>query len=153
MGSRITTRLPLLSAAVALGVAAMLVQGRTAAAFTSAPGSKVSFIQVFATPSSGPTWATIALDLPRSSTPSPTPSPPASPPLVAPYCYTPSMPTAFVFRVDTESGKAWLSQLVAAKLSGVSVTINGTGQCPQPALVNVSGLDRYEEVSSVVINP
>lgn len=150
MGSRFA-RLPLFSAALAISAAAMLVHGPTADAFTSAPGSKVSFVQVFATPSSGPTWATIGLDLPRSSTPSPTPSPAS--PLLAPYCYNPSQPTAFVFRVDTESGKAWLSQLIAAKLSGVTVTINGTGQCPPPALVNVAGLDRYEEVSSIVINP
>lgn len=62
-----------------------------------------------------------------------------------------SQPSAFAFKINTDSGKAILSALLAAKVSGGSVYLFGTGACPTDTAP--SGISTIELLSSVQTGP
>lgn len=96
-------------------------------ASSSPPNSRVNAVVAFAANGYGNTWVNVQLNTTRANTP----------------CGL--YPANFVFKLNSESGRGWLSLLIAAKLANLPVTINGTGSCP--AEVTPS----YEEVSSLVL--
>jgi len=125
-----------LSTLVLAGLAAVPLT--MARASVSTAGSKVLAVTVFAPNSLGNVWARVDLDLQRSGQPA---------------CANASR-QSFVFRVSNDAGKAWLSELITAKASGLPVWINGTGACPaqEGSPIQPVGLNAYEEITTVQLS-
>ena len=109
-----------------LGLAILLPA--KAFASSSPPNSRVNTIVTFTANGNGNTWVNVQLNTSRTNAP----------------CQA-LYPANFVFRLNSESGRGWLSLLIAAKLANLPVTINGTGSCPAEVT------PAYEEVSSLVL--
>jgi len=63
---------------------------------------------------------------------------------------------AFIFKVNSDVGRAWLSAFTAAKLAGSSVFVNGTGTCPTNLTENSMpplpvGIGSYEQITHMAI--
>ena len=123
---RTTARLAVL-AVLAAAVAAPLP---TAQASMTPAGSKVTAVTVFAPNAAGNVWARVDLDVARSGQPG---------------CAS-ATNRSFVFKVNSDAGKAWVSELITARAAGLSVWINGTGGCGPSAEGSVNA---YEEITAV----